>query len=155
MGVVSLMDLMSSPLAWSARMADSRPAPGPVTRTSTERTPFSLAPSAQLAAASCAAKGVPLREPLNPMRPAEPGQDAAFLVRDRDDRVVEGGLHGRDRVRDVLLFFLRRARTLSLRPFDGLFGHRGGGCRFSHFYLEFSVFSFQFSVLSFEFSVLN
>ena len=48
MGVVSLMDLMSSPLAWSARMADSRPAPGPVTRTSTERTPFSFAPSSFL-----------------------------------------------------------------------------------------------------------
>ena len=52
-------------------MALSRPAPGPVTRTSTERTPCSLACSAQLAAASWAAKGVPLREPLKPMRPAE------------------------------------------------------------------------------------
>src|SRR2546430_1395628 len=62
---------MSSPLACSARIADSRPAPGPVTRTSTERTPFSLACSAQLAAASWAANGVPLREPLNPMRPAD------------------------------------------------------------------------------------
>src|SRR4030095_11292986 len=70
-GVVSLMDLMSIPLACSARMADSRPAPGPVTRTSTERTPCSLACSAQLAAASCAAKGVPLREPLKPIRPSE------------------------------------------------------------------------------------
>jgi hypothetical protein len=70
-GVVSLMDLMSIPLAWSARIADSRPAPGPVTRTSTERTPFSFACSAQFAAASWAAKGVPFREPLNPIRPAE------------------------------------------------------------------------------------
>src|SRR5438552_4960440 len=52
-------------------MADSRPAPGPVTRTSTERTPFSLACSAQFAAASCAAKGVPLRDPLKPIRPAD------------------------------------------------------------------------------------
>ena len=63
--------LMSMPFAWSARIADSRPAPGPVTRTSTERTPFSFACSAQLAAASWAAKGVPLREPLKPMRPAD------------------------------------------------------------------------------------
>src|SRR5262249_55756357 len=53
------------------RMADSRPAPGPVTRTSTDRTPCSLACSAQLAAASWAANGVPLREPLKPMRPAD------------------------------------------------------------------------------------
>src|SRR5688572_11988740 len=65
------MDLMSMPFACSARMADSRPAPGPVTRTSTERTPCSFACSAQLAAASWAAKGVPLREPLNPIRPAD------------------------------------------------------------------------------------
>src|SRR5207248_1302131 len=53
-----------------ARMADSRPAPGPFTFTSTERTPCSCASWAAFCAATCAAKGVPLRDPLKPMRPA-------------------------------------------------------------------------------------
>src|SRR5205085_4522596 len=61
---------MSRPLAASARMADSRPAPGPLTFTSTERTPCSCASCAAFCAATCAANGVPLREPLKPMRPA-------------------------------------------------------------------------------------
>src|SRR5205085_11302352 len=50
-GVTSLIDLMSSPDAASARIADSRPAPGPLTFTSTERTPCSVA----ICAAFCAA----------------------------------------------------------------------------------------------------
>src|SRR5512142_2997722 len=69
-GVTSLIDLMSSPDAASARMADSRPAPGPLTFTSTLRTPCSCASCAAFWAATCAANGVPLREPLKPIRPA-------------------------------------------------------------------------------------
>src|SRR5256885_1305462 len=69
-GVTSLIDLMSRPLAASARIADSRPAPGPFTLTSMLRTPCSCASCAAFCAATCAANGVPLREPLNPMRPA-------------------------------------------------------------------------------------
>src|SRR3954452_14475058 len=61
---------MSSPDAARARIADSRPAPGPLTLTSTERTPCSCASWAAFWAATCAANGVPLREPLKPMRPA-------------------------------------------------------------------------------------
>src|ERR1700685_4616969 len=38
-GVVSLMERTSIPAAASARTADSRPDPGPLTRTSTLRTP--------------------------------------------------------------------------------------------------------------------
>src|SRR4051812_11418255 len=64
------MDLMSRPLAASARIADSRPAPGPFTFTSTLRTPCSCASCAAFCAATCAANGVPLRDPLKPMRPA-------------------------------------------------------------------------------------
>ncbi len=52
-------------------MALSRPAPGPFTFTSSDRTPCSCASCAALPAASCAANGVPLREPLNPIRPAD------------------------------------------------------------------------------------
>src|SRR3954471_2456119 len=61
---------MSSPDAARARIADSRPAPGPLTLTSTERTPCSCASWAAFWAATCAANGVPLREPLKPIRPA-------------------------------------------------------------------------------------
>src|SRR5437867_2818663 len=64
------MDLISRPEAWSARIDDSRPEPGPLTLTSTVRTPCSRAAVAHACAAICAANGVPLREPLNPQRPA-------------------------------------------------------------------------------------
>src|SRR5437867_5413681 len=64
------MDLISRPEAWSARIDDSRPEPGPLTLTSTVRTPCSRAAVAHACAAICAANGVPLREPLKPHRPA-------------------------------------------------------------------------------------
>src|SRR6185369_1556812 len=69
-GVTSRMDLISTPAACRARMADSRPLPGPLTRMSSERRPESLAAVAAAAAACCAANGVPLRDPLNPSVPA-------------------------------------------------------------------------------------
>src|SRR5213593_3139157 len=58
-------------------MDDSRPAPGPFTRTSSWRTPCSRAAAAHCWAAIWAAKGVPFRDPLNPHRPAE-DQDRRF-----------------------------------------------------------------------------
>src|SRR5262245_5888928 len=64
------MLLISTPAACSARIADSRPLPGPLTRMSSERSPESLAAVAQAEAACCAAKGVPLRDPLKPSVPA-------------------------------------------------------------------------------------
>src|SRR3954454_22606016 len=51
-------------------MAVSRPEPGPFTKTSTLRIPCSIALRAAFSAAICAAKGVDLREPLNPTCPA-------------------------------------------------------------------------------------
>src|SRR5262245_63828624 len=54
-----------------ARTADSRPEPGPFTRTSTERIPLSRAMPAALLAACWAANGVPLRDPRKPMAPAD------------------------------------------------------------------------------------
>src|ERR1700733_6921012 len=68
-GVRSLIDFTSIPTVASARTADSRPAPGPLTRTSTERSPYSLALLAAVSEACCAANGVPLREPRNPSEP--------------------------------------------------------------------------------------
>src|SRR5258707_14743038 len=52
-------------------MAVSRPEPGPFTNTSTLRMPCSIARRAAASAASCAANGVDLREPLKPTWPAD------------------------------------------------------------------------------------
>src|SRR5256885_11562359 len=71
MGVTSVMPTASVPVFWMVRMAVSRPEPGPFTTTSTLRTPCSMARRAAVSAASCAANGVLLREPLNPTLPPE------------------------------------------------------------------------------------
>src|SRR6185437_8747823 len=68
-GVTSRIERTSIPAAASARTADSRPDPGPLTRTSTERRPWSRAWLAALIAACCAANGVPLRDPRKPSDP--------------------------------------------------------------------------------------
>src|SRR5260370_10442584 len=71
-GVTSRSSTMWSPAAASARTADSRPEPGPFTRTSTLFMPYwSRATPAAASEACCAAYGVPLREPLKPIAPAE------------------------------------------------------------------------------------
>ncbi len=67
--MTSLMDLTSIPAVDSARTADSRPEPGPDTRTSTVRRPDSFALFAAVKEACCAANGVPLREPRKPSEP--------------------------------------------------------------------------------------
>ena len=63
------MLLIFSPHALSARTADSRPGPGPLTRTSTLRTPYSCTAVPAFSAATCAANGVLLREPRKPQPP--------------------------------------------------------------------------------------
>src|SRR5438876_11529427 len=63
------MLLILSPRALSARTADSRPGPGPLMRTSRFFTPCSCAARPAASAATCAAKGVDLREPLKPAAP--------------------------------------------------------------------------------------
>src|SRR6218665_913246 len=70
-GVTSLMLPTSRPAAWSERIAVSRPEPGPLTKTSTFFIPCSSACRAADSAASCAAKGVDLLDPLKPTPPAE------------------------------------------------------------------------------------
>ena len=64
------MRVTLKPTAWRARSALSRPAPGPRTNTATDRMPCSIALRAASSAASCAANGVLLREPLKPREPA-------------------------------------------------------------------------------------
>src|SRR6476646_1541423 len=68
--VTSRMSVTLKPAVCSARSALSRPAPGPFTNTATERIPCSIALRAASSAASCAANGVLLREPLKPREPA-------------------------------------------------------------------------------------
>src|SRR6187401_2187102 len=70
-GVTSWIEPTSRPVACSERIAVSRPEPGPLTKTSTFFMPCSWARRAAASAASCAAKGVDLREPLKPTWPDE------------------------------------------------------------------------------------
>jgi hypothetical protein len=60
-------------------MAASRPLPGPLIRTSTCRKPCSIALRAAFSAASPAAYGVLLREPLKPAVPADAQERTAPL----------------------------------------------------------------------------
>src|SRR5690349_24993578 len=66
---MSEMLVILRPQAFSARTADSRPGPGPPTRTSTFFTPCSCAALPAFSAATCAANGVDLREPRKPQPP--------------------------------------------------------------------------------------
>src|SRR5207247_842705 len=70
-GETSLTPRISSPAAWSDRIAVSRPEPGPLTKTSTFCRPCSMPLRAAASAVTCAANGVDLREPLNPAEPAD------------------------------------------------------------------------------------
>src|SRR5512139_3125385 len=63
------MLVILKPTLLRARMADSRPGPGPLIRTSRFFTPHSSAALPAASAATCAANGVDLREPLNPAPP--------------------------------------------------------------------------------------
>src|SRR5258705_3237505 len=71
-GVTSLIDLTCRPAAASAWMADSRPLPGPCTRTCTRFTPAVSASRAHCSAATVAANGVLFLEPLKPAFPLDP-----------------------------------------------------------------------------------
>src|SRR5579864_3467162 len=63
------MSVTLKPTDCKARSALSRPAPGPLTNTATDRIPCSIALRAASSAASCAANGVLLRDPLKPRDP--------------------------------------------------------------------------------------
>src|SRR4051812_2197049 len=74
------MALTDRPAACRAVMADSRPEPGPFTRTSISFRPNFEARSAAVSAARWAANGVLLRLPLKPTVPAEAKQRVSPLV---------------------------------------------------------------------------
>ena len=66
---MSLITVIFSPVVPRALIADSLPLPGPLMTTSTCFMPCSIAFFPASSAASCAAKGVDFREPLNPLLP--------------------------------------------------------------------------------------
>src|SRR6266704_3073268 len=74
------MLVIFKPQLLSARTADSRPGPGPPTRTSTFFRPCSCAALPAFSAATCAANGVLLREPRNP-QPPDVAQDSVLPCR--------------------------------------------------------------------------
>ena len=67
--MTSRIEVIANPTACKARNADSRPDPGPLTSMSRVRMPCSIAFLAASSAATCAANGVDLREPLKPLLP--------------------------------------------------------------------------------------
>src|SRR5689334_12200644 len=71
-GVISEIERTLSPIAWTARIAFSRPGPGPFTNKSTSWIPSCWAALIACSAARRAANGVLLREPLKPAEPALP-----------------------------------------------------------------------------------
>src|SRR3982750_3707511 len=79
-GVTSEMLVIFMPSAFNARTADSRPGPGPLIRTSRFFTPYSTATRPARSAATCAANGVDLREPLKPA-PPDVAHDSALPCR--------------------------------------------------------------------------
>jgi hypothetical protein len=68
---MSTILVTAKPAAWSERIADSRPEPGPLIRTSICRIPFSIARRAACSAVKPAANGVLFRDPGKPKEPPE------------------------------------------------------------------------------------
>src|SRR5262249_2732375 len=71
-GVTSRIERICSPAVARAWIADSRPDPGPCTRTCTRLTPRVSASRAARSAATVAANGADVFEPLKPALPDEP-----------------------------------------------------------------------------------
>src|SRR5439155_24100371 len=71
-GVTSRIERICRPAVARAWIADSRPDPGPCTRTCTRRTPRLIASRAACSAAAVAANGVDFLDPWNPALPEEP-----------------------------------------------------------------------------------
>ena len=68
--MTSLMERTRTEVPWIARMAASRPGPGPLTKMSTSCSPKLIAAAMTCSAATLAAKGVLFLDPLKPDAPA-------------------------------------------------------------------------------------
>ncbi len=75
-GVTSSINVTLMPRLFSARTDDSRPGPGPLMKTSRFLMPYSSATRPACSAATCAANGVDLREPLKPCAPEDDADSA-------------------------------------------------------------------------------
>src|SRR5262245_62331369 len=118
---------MVKPAACSARSADSRPDPGPATSTSRVRMPCSIAFWAASSAATWAANGVDLRDPLKPLVPAD---DQAIVLPWASVTVIMVLLNEALTCATPEAMFLRsrrRTRVTSLPMFDP-FGGAVPGC---------------------------
>ena len=105
MGVTSLIDLMSRPLVARARIADSRPAPGPLTLTSHRADAMLLRHLGGVQGRHLRGERGALAGALEAdAAGARPRQDVSGRVGDGHDGVVEGGRDGRDSVGNVLPF---------------------------------------------------
>ena len=96
-----MIDLISMPDDCNARIEDSRPAPGPLTRTSRERTPLSRAALPASWAAVWAAKGVPFLEPLKPCPPEDAqaiSLRGALRLRSNDPDQINGAVQDLEEV---------------------------------------------------------
>ena len=87
MGVVSFIDNILKPLACKALKAVSLPEPGPFISTDKTFIPISKAFTAAASAATCAAYGVDLRDPLKPFCPDD-AQDITFPLVSAIDTIV-------------------------------------------------------------------
>jgi len=89
-GVISEMDVTFKPMACTARMADSRPGPGPLTYNATSCKPMAIAALNGLLGSQTSCKGSAFAGALKANRSsAPPGQRIALLVCYGDNRVVE------------------------------------------------------------------
>ena len=92
-GVTSLILVIRMPAADRDRMAASRPLPGPLTKTSTSRSPWSVPFSGRLVRPPLGGEGGAFAGTLEPHCPgAAPGYDVPVRVGERYLGVVEGRL---------------------------------------------------------------
>jgi CheY-like chemotaxis protein len=104
----------------SARSADSRPEPGPRTSTSRVFMPCSCAFLAASSAATCAANGVDLRDPLNPTLP----DDAQAMTLPCVSAIVTIVLLNDDLMCAMPCVMFLRSRRFGRRPPGGGFAIR-------------------------------
>src|SRR4029450_9652024 len=94
-GVTSRIDLISTPAAWSARIADSRPlpAPGALPRDVERAQPGALRRRSAGRGGLLGGERRPLARALEAQGAgARPGHDVALEVRDLNVSIVEGGV---------------------------------------------------------------
>ena len=149
-GVISEIARTLNPMACTARIAFSRPGPGPFTKSSTSCKPSCWAAFKACSAARRAAKGVLLREPLKPAEPAEPQEivlpsvsvtvtivllKEAKICTCPEDRVrfpflrpMGGGWNEHSEP----FFFYLSDRITSCRPYDDHDRQRFSWCLFEH-----------------------